>query len=84
MVADALATIAIVEGERAQLSKLLTNYLKTMLLAETLVLGDNLDTDKVQASYDNGVLRLSIPVAEQAKPRKISINSTAPKAAVNA
>lgn len=49
-----------------------------------LVLGDNLDTDKVQASYDAGVLRLSIPVAEQAKPRKISINSTAPKAAVNA
>nr|WP_047168902.1 DUF1983 domain-containing protein [Sphingomonas sp. Y57] len=35
VVADALATIAIVEGERAQLSKLLTNYLKTMLLAET-------------------------------------------------
>lgn len=47
-----------------------------------LVLGDNLDTEKVQASYDDGVLRLSIPVAEHAKPRKISISST-PKAAVS-
>jgi HSP20 family protein len=40
-----------------------------------LILGDNLDTDKVEASYHGGVLRLRIPVAEQAKPRKISITS---------
>jgi len=41
-----------------------------------LVLGDNLDTDAIQASYDAGVLTLRIPVAEQAKPRKISIESS--------
>lgn len=40
-----------------------------------LVLGDNLDTDKIQAGYADGVLTLRIPVAEQAKPRKISISS---------
>ncbi|GAA3288436.1 MULTISPECIES: Hsp20/alpha crystallin family protein [Dactylosporangium] len=38
-----------------------------------LVLGDSLDTDRLEASYDAGVLTLSIPVAEQAKPRKIEI-----------
>jgi HSP20 family protein len=36
-------------------------------------LGDNLDTDHIDASYEAGVLRLRIPVAEQAKPRKIEI-----------
>ena len=42
-----------------------------------LVLGDNLDLDRVQASYDAGVLRLVVPVAEKAKPRKISISDDA-------
>lgn len=40
-----------------------------------LVLGDNLDTEHIEASYDAGVLTLRIPVAEQAKPRKIEITS---------
>ena len=40
-----------------------------------LVLGDNLDLDQIQAHYDAGVLRLSIPVAERAKPRKIEVSS---------
>jgi HSP20 family protein len=41
-----------------------------------LVLGDNLDLDSIEASYDNGVLRLVVPVAERAKPRKIEISGT--------
>jgi HSP20 family protein len=45
------------------------------LFSRQLILGDNLDTDKVEASYQAGVLRLRIPVAEQAKPRKIAITS---------
>jgi HSP20 family protein len=40
-----------------------------------LVLGDALDTEKVDADYTAGVLRLRIPIAEQAKPRKINIRS---------
>ena len=39
-----------------------------------LVLGDNLDTDKITANYDAGVLALEIPVAESAKPRKIEVS----------
>ena len=40
-----------------------------------LFLGDTLDTDNLAASYDAGVLTIRIPVAEQAKPRKIEISA---------
>jgi len=38
-----------------------------------VLLGDTLDTGKLEAAYDHGVLTVTIPVAEQAQPRKISI-----------
>jgi len=41
-----------------------------------LVLGDNLDLHKIEASYEGGVLRLRVPVAEKAKPRKIQITTS--------
>ncbi len=44
------------------------------IFARQLILGDNLDTDRIDASYDAGVLSLRIPVAEKAKARKIAIN----------
>ena len=43
------------------------------VFSRQLFLGDNLDTDMVKAEYDAGVLRLTIPVSEQAKPHKIEI-----------
>ena len=45
------------------------------VFSRQLILGDNLDTENVGASYSSGVLTLRIPVAEQAKPRKIQISS---------
>jgi HSP20 family protein len=45
------------------------------VFSRQLILGDNLDTSKIDASYDGGVLTLRIPVAERAKPRKITITS---------
>ncbi|MEU0254814.1 Hsp20/alpha crystallin family protein [Streptomyces sp. NPDC006184] len=39
-----------------------------------LFLGETLDTERIDASYDAGVLTLRIPVAEQAKPRRIQIS----------
>jgi HSP20 family protein len=45
------------------------------VFSRQLFLGDNLDTDRVKAEYDAGVLRLTIPVAEQAKPHRIKIAS---------
>jgi HSP20 family protein len=40
-----------------------------------LFLGEGLDADHIEASYDNGVLTVTVPVAEQAKPRKVAISS---------
>ena len=46
------------------------------IFSRQLVLGESLDTDRIAASYDAGVLTLKIPVAEKAKPRKIIVNHT--------
>ena len=40
-----------------------------------LFLGESLDPERVEATYQNGVLTLTIPVAEQAKPRKVQVTS---------
>ena len=45
------------------------------VFSRQLFLGDTLDLDRVEASYDAGVLTLRIPIAEKAKPRKIEIAS---------
>lgn len=45
------------------------------VFSRQLILGDTLDTDNVKASYDAGVLTLRIPVAAQAKPRRIEIEN---------
>ncbi|KLO32608.1 Hsp20/alpha crystallin family protein [Mycobacterium haemophilum] len=54
------------------------------IFSRQLFLGENLDTDKIEASYHDGVLRLTIPVAEQAKPRRIEISHDGHRAAINA
>jgi HSP20 family protein len=46
------------------------------VFSRQVILGDTLDADNIAASYNAGVLRLTIPVAEKAKPRKISITSS--------
>ncbi len=48
------------------------------VFSRQLVLGDNLDTQRIEARYDSGVLSLEIPVAERAKPRKIEIGTGRP------
>ena len=54
------------------------------IFSRQLVLGDNLDLDQIQADYDAGVLRLTIPVAERAKPRKIEVGTKTEPAAIEA
>ena len=41
-----------------------------------LSLGEGLDVEKIHAGYENGVLSLTIPVAEQARPRKIEVQTS--------
>jgi len=44
------------------------------VFSRQLFLGDTLDADNIKADYDAGVLTLRVPIAEQAKPRRITIN----------
>ena len=46
-----------------------------------LFLGETLDAEHVTANYEHGVLTLTIPVAEQAKPRKVEVTTTSTGAA---
>jgi len=46
------------------------------VFSRQLFLGETLDAEHIDASYDAGVLTLRIPIAEKAKPRKISIANT--------
>ncbi len=41
-----------------------------------LFLGETLDSERIEASCENGVLTLRVPVAEAAKPRKVQISSS--------
>lgn len=45
------------------------------VFSRQLILGDNLALDAIEADYTAGILRLRIPVAEAAKPRKIQVTS---------
>ena len=56
-------------------SEMLAAERPTGLFSRQLVLGDNLDLDRLEARYDDGVLRLTVPVAERAKPRKIEVTT---------
>lgn len=54
------------------------------VFSRQLFLGENLDTDAIRADYRDGVLRLVIPVAEKAKPRKIEVARHDERQAINA
>ncbi|MET1085704.1 MAG: Hsp20 family protein [Arthrobacter sp.] len=54
------------------------------VFSRQLILGDTLDTDKVKASYDAGVLTLRIPITERAKARKIEIETKGTKQEISA
>lgn len=45
------------------------------VFSRQVLLGDVLDTDRIEATCEAGVLRLAIPVAERAKPRKVTISA---------
>jgi len=44
--------------------------------ARSLTLGDRIKADAIQASYDNGVLTLTLPKSEEVKPKRIQIQTS--------
>jgi HSP20 family protein len=52
----------------------LTHERPTGTYARQLTLGSRVALDRIEAQYSDGVLRLSIPMAEEAKPRKVAVS----------
>ncbi len=58
------------EGEGV---KWITRERETASFLRQLNLGQGIDTDGIAATYSNGVLTVTIPVSEKAKPRKVQV-----------
>ena len=77
---DVERNVLTVRAERARGNgdwELLASERPSGVFSRQLVLGDNLDLERLEATYDQGVLRLTVPVAERAKPRKIEVETVA-------
>ena len=84
---DVERNVLTVRAERPQREddvEVLATERPTGLFTRELVLGDNLDLDRIDAAFEAGVLRLVIPVAESAKPRKIEVATSGDRAAITA
>ncbi|PPG17682.1 heat-shock protein Hsp20 [Rathayibacter sp. AY1E8] len=55
----------------------ITRERQSATFVRQLSLGQGVDTERIAASYDNGVLSVTIPVSEKARPRRIEVVSTA-------
>ena len=53
------------------------------LFTRQLMLGEHLDTEQIQAAYEDGVLTIEVPVAPAAKPRKIEVNASRHRGAID-
>ncbi len=61
------------EEQRAENDKFFVRERTMGTFTRRMRLSENLDAEAVEASYDNGVLEIRIPVTEQAKPRKVEV-----------
>lgn len=55
--------------------KWITRERESASFVRQLNLGQGIDTDRISASYNNGVLTVTIPVSEKAKPRRIQVST---------
>ncbi|MFE5409513.1 Hsp20/alpha crystallin family protein [Microbacterium sp. NPDC056569] len=79
-----IVTVKAVRPPRASEAALIAAERPRGIFSRQLFLGDSLDTDHITAGYQGGVLTLRIPVAEHAKPRKITISTADDLQAINA
>src|SRR5690606_15828265 len=66
------------DGQGIASARLAGTYLRQVPL------GDDVGTDKISATYNNGVLSVTIPMAERAKPRRIEISGGAEQKTIEA
>jgi HSP20 family protein len=79
---DVLTVTATRQWERGEDEEILASERPQGTFTRRVLLGESLDTDRLEAAYDQGVLTVSIPVAEQAKPRKISVGHSGSREAI--
>jgi len=59
-------------------TELVSRRRRSTTLQHTFQLGEQLDADRLVADYEFGVLKVTIPVAESAKPRKVLVGAGTP------
>jgi HSP20 family protein len=69
-------TIRAERREREDVDQWLSHERPSGTFARQLTLGYGVALDRIEAGYEDGVLTLTIPVAEEAKPRKIQVSHT--------
>ena len=69
---------------RAEGDQVLANERRQGSFLRRLLLGDTLDGERVEADYRDGVLAITIPVAETAKPRKVAVGTSESPSAIEA
>lgn len=60
--------------------ELLLNECPAGTFTRQVFLGDTLDSDQIEADYTGGILTLTIPVKQAAKPRRVTVTSGDAKA----
>jgi HSP20 family protein len=70
------------QWQPAEGDEVLVNERPRGSVTRQLFLGENLDTDRIDAAYEHGVLTVTIPVAETAKARRIEIGGGSGRKAV--
>jgi HSP20 family protein len=71
---DTLTVSATRRFEKSEGDEVLANERPQGTFTRRVLLGESLDTSQLEAAYDHGVLSITIRVAEQAQPRKISVS----------
>jgi HSP20 family protein len=62
--------------ERSEGDEVLANERYQGTFTRRVLLGDSLDTGRLEAAYDHGVLSVTIPVSEHAQPRKVTVGGS--------
>jgi HSP20 family protein len=80
-----MLTVAATRGiEKSEGDEVLASERPQGTFTRRVLLGESLDTSKLEAAYDRGVLSITIPVAEQAQPRKIAVAGGESRAPIEA
>jgi HSP20 family protein len=81
---DMLTVTATRRFERAEGDEVLANERPQGNVTRRVLLGESLDTSRLEAAYDHGVLSITIPVAEQAQPRRIAVGGSHTRSSIEA